>query len=286
MSESNWKQAGVPSPGDNRDADQVRIDAALVRRYRAPAGLGQRLRGELTGLGLQPVAPAVAAGEGSSVPASSSTAAASGSAGIRSGLRLLRGPALCLAAAAALLLILAPRLGRGAGENGDNVAGGGGDYPLRGGVECDDPETQFGGAPLAFDSPDLASLYHEVVSMAGSHETRASECVHPGDGDSLLASLRQDYGTSLRQVGDAARLAGPFPAADWRSGTVLTGYPEEGGWPSVLVAESASNLSCCVVPIQPSDPELHVFTATVGDMALFEITRRGEPRFLDRFEQP
>ncbi|MFT5690621.1 MAG: hypothetical protein ACI8PQ_003478, partial [Planctomycetota bacterium] len=190
MNESEWKQADAPSSRAAQDADQARIEAALMRRYRAPAGLGGRLRDAVTGVGVQPAtAQALAAGV-SAGRASSATAAVLGSAGHLSMLRLLRGPALCLAAAGALLLFLAPRLGSGGGDSAELLVAGRGEYPLRGDAECADPVSESWDDPAAMDSPDLASLYHEVVSMAGSHEAWVGECVHPGDGDSLLESLR------------------------------------------------------------------------------------------------
>lgn len=235
----------------------------LRARYVPPTGLGARLR---------------AAVEGAASPSGGATAPApsSGRGGAGGGGQVLRRLAP-LAAAALVLVLFLPRAPRLQDEGAE---------PLRIASRMQTAALEDC-APREgprLDSPDLATLYHEVVASAGSPDGRDPACESRAAGDSLLATLRERHGTGLRASGDAQQLAGPFPFEGWRGGTVLAGFPEGGGMPSVLVAESTSELDCCIDLKSPRDPDLNVFTWPVGDTVLLEITREERPRFLDRFE--
>ena len=254
MKHSDPNRTGREAPGVDA------LDGALRATFRPPAGLGERARAWV--LEERPLTPPASPG---------------GSGSASGAVRAL----VALAAAAAVLFVVLPRIGSEPPPEGPRVAGGGGPLaaPSSWGPEPDCPDPLEGPS----SRPDLASLYHEVVASSGADD-EALSCASRTAGDSLLATLRSRYGAELSESADATRLEGPFPFAQWEGGTVLAGFPEEGGLPSVLVAERADQLSCCIDVTQPDDPDLQVFTWPVGDVVWLEITQATEPRFLDRFE--
>ena len=241
------------------DRDQWDLDAALSRLFTPPAGLAQRLRSSLGSIEEREAEPELGRG-------------------------FQFRPLFVLAAAAALAVVFLPRLGEEslphsglAGSLGQPQAG-----------LC--PEDGFDSVPgsdYRRQTPDLASLYHEALASSGV-QTGATDlgggCATPALGDSLTASLKADLGAALRVDSDANFFAGPFPLAEWRGGTVLAAFPEEGGLPSVLIAESESTVRCCIDLIPPRDPGLHVFAWRIGSILLIEITERTEPSFMESFE--
>jgi len=244
---------------------------ALRRSFRVPDGLGAALaaRVRAAGAASRPVANASQGG---------------------ARLRLLRGEPVAALAAAAVLVVLLPRTrSDGADPVATAAAASAGADASAGDLAASSAAPVFplicGGDPRGgVAAPDLASLYHEVVASAGSGGAQALDCATAAPGDSLLATLRERHGAELRQGSDAGRLAGPFPFAEWSGGTVLAGFPERGGLPSVLVAESAEQLRSCIALAQPRDPDLRLFAWPMGDLVLLEITPEPAPRFLDVLE--
>ena len=58
------------------------------------------------------------------------------------------------------------------------------------------------------------------------------------------------------------------------------------GETSVVIAERDSVLSCCIDLRNPQGADLNVFTWSVGDLVLTEITPSTEPQLLDYFRSP
>ena len=126
--------------------------------------------------------------------------------------------------------------------------------------------------------PDLSAVYAEAT-VCGDSWVAACDVV-----DDLGATLAAQYGEDLRLRNESARLFnGPFASSEWPTGTVLTGYLDEE--PVVLVAERDDTMRCCVRVVEPP-PEsgLNVFSWSVGEVFLTEITPHSEPRFIDSFE--
>lgn len=309
-SHNELRQGGAPSEGSVRKGtplgvspvDARQVDQSLARSFRPPDGLGARARGWTEASPAELIAKPRLSSTGATASTGAARSGRAGGAGGGGPAGAHSAPLGVLAAAAVLLLIIVPRfLGSRdpveltASDAAALLAHRAG-VPLDAGLAGGLPDPAALRASLGFldgvcpdakdgiAAPDLASLYHEVVASAGSQESHPRSCPSRLAGDSLLATLRERYGAGLREGHDAERMAGPFPSDEWRGGTVLAAFPEEGGLPSVLVAEDAQLLSCCIDLEEPRDPSLRVFTWPVGDVVLLEITQASEPRFLDRFE--
>jgi hypothetical protein len=130
----------------------------------------------------------------------------------------------------------------------------------------------------AFQSPDLARLYHDMDACQESSESTAC-----GQGDDLAQRLSATYGQPLELRPEAAGLLhGPFGSQEWPTGTIVTG--RAGGETSVLVADLGTTLECCVRMRLPEDSGLQLFTWQVGELVLTEITPSREPRLIAYFE--
>jgi hypothetical protein len=132
--------------------------------------------------------------------------------------------------------------------------------------------------PALPQAPDLVALYRAMDACQRS--TAAVAC---DANDELLARLQASYGPDIALRSEAAGLLhGPFASAEWPTGTILTGTSED--LTTVLVAERDATLDCCVRMLLAESSGLNVFTWSVGDLALTEISPHDEPRFLQLFE--
>lgn len=132
--------------------------------------------------------------------------------------------------------------------------------------------------PARPQAPDLVALYRAMDACQ-----RSSAAVACDENDELLARLRASYGPDVALRSEAAGLLhGPFASAEWPTGTILTGTSED--LTTVLVAERDATLDCCVRMRLAESSGLNVFTWSVGDLALTEISPHDEPRFLQLFE--
>jgi hypothetical protein len=132
--------------------------------------------------------------------------------------------------------------------------------------------------PARPQAPDLVALYRTMDACQ-----RSSAAVACGENDELLARLRASYGPEVALRSEAAGLLhGPFASVEWPTGTILTGTSED--LTTVLVAERNATLDCCVRMRLAESSGLNVFTWSVGDLALTEISPHDEPRFLQLFE--
>jgi hypothetical protein len=132
--------------------------------------------------------------------------------------------------------------------------------------------------PARPQAPDLVALYRTMDACQRSSAAVACEA-----NDELLARLRASYGPGVALRSEAAGLLhGPFASAEWPTGTILTGTSED--LTTVLVAERDATLDCCVKMRLAESSGLNVFTWSVGDLALTEISPHDEPRFLQLFE--
>jgi len=133
------------------------------------------------------------------------------------------------------------------------------------------------GAPMRVASPDLATLYDEAVAFS---RPRTLVC---GPRDDLAGALAANYGEAIVLRPEAANmLHGPYASAEWPTGTILTGFPEEHT--AVLVAELDATHRCCIRPELAPDSGLQTFTWRVGGLVLTEITPLAEPRLLEYFQ--
>jgi len=132
--------------------------------------------------------------------------------------------------------------------------------------------------PALPQAPDLVALYSAMDVCQ-----RSSAAVACGENDELLTRLRASYGPDVALRSEAAGLLhGPFASAEWPTGTILTASSEN--LTTVLVAERDATLDCCVRMRLAESSGLNVFTWSVGDLALTEISPHDEPRFLQLFE--
>jgi len=132
--------------------------------------------------------------------------------------------------------------------------------------------------PARVQAPDLVALYTSMDACQ-----RSSAAVACGESDALLERLRASYGPDVALRPEAAGLLhGPFASLEWPTGTILTGSSEDVT--SVLVAERDATLDCCVRMRLAAESGLNVFSWSVGDLALTEITQHAEPRLLPFFE--
>ena len=132
--------------------------------------------------------------------------------------------------------------------------------------------------PALPQAPDLVALYRAMDACQRSTAAVACEA-----NDELLARLQASYGPDIALRSEAAGLLhGPFASAEWPTGTILTGTSED--LTTVLVAERDATLDCCVRMRLAESSGLNVFTWSVGDLALTEISPHDEPRFLQLFE--
>jgi len=132
--------------------------------------------------------------------------------------------------------------------------------------------------PARPQAPDLLALYRTMDACQRSTEAVACE-----ENDELVARLRASYGPEVSlAAGASGLLHGPFASAEWPTATILTGSSED--LTTVLVAERDATLDCCVRLRLAESSGLNVFTWSVGDLALTEISPHDEPRFLQLFE--
>ncbi len=118
--------------------------------------------------------------------------------------------------------------------------------------------------------------------MQWTAEPGFREC---GPEDDLSATLASTYDARVElEPSLSSRLQGPFSTEQWPTGTVLTAVSE--GETSVVIAERDSVLSCCIDLRNPQGADLNVFTWSVGDLVLTEITPSTEPQLLDYFRSP
>jgi hypothetical protein len=132
--------------------------------------------------------------------------------------------------------------------------------------------------PGLIRSPDLARLYHDMESCQGAASTAAC-----GLDDQLAERLSATYGQTLAIRPEAAgRLHGPFGSDEWPTATIVTGTSDDRT--AVLVADRDATLACCVQIELPEGSGLHTFFLSVGEVVLTEITPLSEPRLLPYFE--
>lgn len=132
--------------------------------------------------------------------------------------------------------------------------------------------------PARQQAPDLLALYRTMDACQRS--TAAVAC---DENDELIARLRASYGPEVSlAAGASGLLHGPFASPEWPTATILTGTSED--LTTVLVAERDATLDCCVRLRLAESSGLNVFTWSVGDLALTEISPHDEPRFLQLFE--
>ena len=204
--------------------------------------------------------------------------------------RLLRWAVL--AAAAALMALVALRSaglegpgGRGAGER-EHAA-----REARGTVApAATEQAHVAGLQRVADEeallfPDLERLYSQAVQRPPTLEA----CISPEElresGADRRAMLSARYGEGLRMKPEAdTLLQGPFPSSEWPSGTIFTAHG--AGAPAVLIAERSEHVECCVRADLPERSDLRVFTWTLGDLHLTEVTPLDEPHLIALFEQP
>jgi len=131
--------------------------------------------------------------------------------------------------------------------------------------------------------PDLERLYAEVVESPPT----TPACISPEE----LAESEEDrremldarYGPDLRLKPEAAALLqGPFPCAEWPSGTIFSSLSPDT--PSVLIAERSEHVECCVRVDLPPESPLRVFTWTHGGLHLTEVTPLAEPHLIELFD--
>jgi len=134
--------------------------------------------------------------------------------------------------------------------------------------------------PGHMHNPDLARLYRDMESCQGS-DTSTAAC---GLDDQLAARLSATYGQPFALRPEAAgRLHGPFGSDEWPTATIVTGTSDDRT--TVLIADRDATLACCVRLQQlPEESGLQVFISQVGDVVLTEITPLAEPRMLAYFE--
>lgn len=127
-------------------------------------------------------------------------------------------------------------------------------------------------------APDLLALYRSMDACQ-----RSSAAVACGENDELLARLQASYGPDVSLRPEAAGLLhGPFASPEWPTATIFTGSSEDVT--SVLVADRDATLDCCVRMRLAADSGLNVFSWSLGDLALTEITQHVEPRLLPFFD--
>lgn len=132
--------------------------------------------------------------------------------------------------------------------------------------------------PARPQAPDLLALYRTMDACQRSTAAVACE-----ENDELVARLRASYGPEVSlAAGASGLLHGPFASPEWPTATILTGTSED--LTTVLVAERDTTLDCCVRLRLAESSGLNVFTWSVGDLALTEISPHDEPRFLQLFE--
>jgi len=132
--------------------------------------------------------------------------------------------------------------------------------------------------PARPQAPDLLALYRTMDACQ-----RSTEAVACDENDELVARLRASYGPEVSlAAGASGLLHGPFASAEWPTATILTGSSED--LTTVLVAERDATVDCCVRLRLAESSGLNVFTWSVGDLALTEISPHDEPRFLQLFE--
>jgi hypothetical protein len=136
----------------------------------------------------------------------------------------------------------------------------------------------------AVEEPDLASLYDEVAAV----RPPLSSCALPQELDGVERTLADRYGEELRLSSDAMGvLHGPYRSNEWPTGTVLASYPDgPGSQPVILIAERDDYYDCCMRPNLSVASHLHTFTWRVGATFLTEVTPKDEPRLLQYFEEP
>ena len=234
----------------NDDVTSERIDASLRRLFVPPADLAERIS---TGLPAtpEPASPAVTRSIGP---------------------RPLRRSAALLAAVAAGLVLWFV-LGRGGAPVPVEVA-----PAAEEAVICHVGPLFDADPPVGLPGePDLDALYREARGFADQGNRGCSSS------DDLAGALASAYGTQVEmQPGTANLLQGPFSSAEWPTGTILTGFPEDRM--AVLVADLESTHTCCVHPAIPEDSSLKTFTWRVGGLVLTEITPLSEPRLLEYFQ--
>lgn len=205
---------------------------------------------------------------------------------VRPARRSLRLPFLFLAAAAALLVALF-LAGRPETDPRTTPRSSPGHAPLawRGTLEADalfcrligplvDGEPQAG----RMLSPDLARLWRDMdACQQGSSDAAC------GTSDFLGERISESYGQPIELRPEAAGLLhGPFGSDEWPTATIVTGTTDEVT--SVLIADLATTLDCCVQPRLPEGSGLRLFTVRVGGVVFSEITPFAEPRLLQFFE--